>query len=249
VRISNADDLAELRASRDPARALQLSLQRRATLMTRRAQENVLSKPATASAEDASSEAAAPAAVDVRHGSASSSSSTALAERPTLGSSRSTGPPQGGGPLTNFELERLFITTSSPATAAALRQGGTIGQAAEERVRQAVETRRRNTSESFVRSWDAAAVPARVTRVDAAATARADRLEKASAVLATLPKHTLKASMDSDACAICQQGYERGARVIRLPCTHLFHADCITKWLQRKLTCPLDNLPIEQQRG
>lgn len=31
----------------------------------------------------------------------------------------------------------------------------------------------------------------------------------------------------------------------RLPCAHVFHSYCIAKWFHLKLTCPLDNLPVD----
>jgi hypothetical protein len=48
---------------------------------------------------------------------------------------------------------------------------------------------------------------------------------------------------DDDAvCTICQDPYDSGAEissiVLRLPCTHTFHADCIRSWLARSNTCP-----------
>ena len=44
---------------------------------------------------------------------------------------------------------------------------------------------------------------------------------------------------DDDCCVICFAPFENGDRVGRLPCTHIFHVDCLKVWLQRKNSCPL----------
>lgn len=42
----------------------------------------------------------------------------------------------------------------------------------------------------------------------------------------------------TEECAVCQEPFgEEGAKVF--PCGHFYHADCILKWLERQLTCPL----------
>eukprot|EP00250_Pteridium_aquilinum_P014390 c21957_g1_i2 orf=75-722(+) len=43
-------------------------------------------------------------------------------------------------------------------------------------------------------------------------------------------------------CVICQQPYGRGDSTITLPsCKHIYHADCIRKWLEIKKMCPICN--------
>ncbi|CAI9754441.1 unnamed protein product [Fraxinus pennsylvanica] len=37
-------------------------------------------------------------------------------------------------------------------------------------------------------------------------------------------------------CAVCLEGYRSGKQV---PCGHVFHAVCITRWLSRHDSCPL----------
>lgn len=39
-------------------------------------------------------------------------------------------------------------------------------------------------------------------------------------------------------CVICQEAYEEGMTIIKLPCQHGFHEDCLTKWLKLNHTCP-----------
>ncbi|XP_059639707.1 receptor homology region, transmembrane domain- and RING domain-containing protein 6-like [Cornus florida] len=40
-------------------------------------------------------------------------------------------------------------------------------------------------------------------------------------------------------CAICKDEILIGSRVIRMPCSHLYHVFCIAEWLKRSLMCPL----------
>ncbi|XP_031493712.1 E3 ubiquitin-protein ligase BIG BROTHER-like isoform X2 [Nymphaea colorata] len=49
-------------------------------------------------------------------------------------------------------------------------------------------------------------------------------------------------------CVICCVEYKRGDRLITLPCQHLYHADCATRWLQiRKITSA--NLEFEENES
>merc|ERR1719215_1164394 len=36
-----------------------------------------------------------------------------------------------------------------------------------------------------------------------------------------------------------------GERCRRLPCLHIFHQECVDRWLLRKEKCPLDNLELK----
>ncbi|KAJ4724244.1 E3 ubiquitin ligase BIG BROTHER-like protein [Melia azedarach] len=42
-----------------------------------------------------------------------------------------------------------------------------------------------------------------------------------------------------DRCVICQMEYKRGDRRITLPCTHVYHAGCGTRWLSINKACPI----------
>ena len=44
---------------------------------------------------------------------------------------------------------------------------------------------------------------------------------------------------EKNLCIICLNNMEANEIVIILPCTHIFHEDCITKWLKNKSTCPI----------
>ncbi|XP_062016631.1 E3 ubiquitin-protein ligase BIG BROTHER-like isoform X2 [Rosa rugosa] len=43
----------------------------------------------------------------------------------------------------------------------------------------------------------------------------------------------------SERCVICQMEYKRGDRQITLPCKHLYHAGCGTRWLSMNKACPI----------
>ncbi|RYR23010.1 hypothetical protein Ahy_B03g068285 [Arachis hypogaea] len=40
-------------------------------------------------------------------------------------------------------------------------------------------------------------------------------------------------------CVICQMEYKRGDKRITLPCKHLYHASCGTRWLSINKACPI----------
>lgn len=163
--------------------------------------------------------------------------------------------------ITNFELERLFTLTSSPAMAAAMRCGGWHAEQAATRLRETMVSQRQTTSEGFMRHWRDSdnsgmlRVPdpaeerarARVERDSAEAeAAKAQKMRAAEEALRHLPVEHVTAASAGDPCAICQEGMAVGEAVRRLPCAHLFHSECIARWLQVKLTCPLDALPVDE---
>jgi len=152
---------------------------------------------------------------------------------------------------TNYELDRLFSLSASPATAAALRFGGAPAAAAVARLRQQT-MERRNNSDGFLQNWDAHGSSDVVTvatgpyRRHTPSLTEDQRSRRASSALAELPVERLASKIDGDPCAICQDFMEQGEEVRRLPCAHIFHASCIARWLHVKLTCPLDNLPVDE---
>ncbi|KAK1409160.1 hypothetical protein QVD17_35685 [Tagetes erecta] len=47
-------------------------------------------------------------------------------------------------------------------------------------------------------------------------------------------------------CAICQENFKFGKRVIVLPCCHVYHRKCIIKWLKLKKNCPVCQKEVVQ---
>jgi E3 ubiquitin-protein ligase RNF115/126 len=48
-----------------------------------------------------------------------------------------------------------------------------------------------------------------------------------------------------DQCTICMEKYNLGQELKLLPCTHIFHSNCIETYLiEFSIQCPLDNLPL-----
>ena len=48
-----------------------------------------------------------------------------------------------------------------------------------------------------------------------------------------------KLSEDKKKCLICQENFKNGENSINLPCIHIFHYECIKKWLKEKKCCPI----------
>nr|GMD12718.1 E3 ubiquitin-protein ligase RING1-like [Ipomoea batatas]GMD31331.1 E3 ubiquitin-protein ligase RING1-like [Ipomoea batatas]GME06853.1 E3 ubiquitin-protein ligase RING1-like [Ipomoea batatas] len=40
-------------------------------------------------------------------------------------------------------------------------------------------------------------------------------------------------------CTVCMEGFELGVGGKKLPCDHIFHQNCLTKWLSLHKSCPL----------
>ncbi|XP_068637854.1 E3 ubiquitin-protein ligase BIG BROTHER isoform X2 [Aristolochia californica] len=43
----------------------------------------------------------------------------------------------------------------------------------------------------------------------------------------------------SERCVICQMDFKRGERQMTLPCKHIYHASCVTRWLSINKACPV----------
>jgi len=65
-------------------------------------------------------------------------------------------------------------------------------------------------------------------------------------------KRMLEAEKDDDGdddmeeffCSICLCEYERSEVIVKLPCSHIFHEDCISTWTCNHFRCPLCNFDL-----
>ncbi len=68
-------------------------------------------------------------------------------------------------------------------------------------------------------------------------------------LLRELPQFTLddtnKLPNEKKDCVICLTAFEKGNQVLILPCTHLFHPNCIKDWFSSNNTCPICKTAID----
>ncbi|KAK9001862.1 hypothetical protein V6N11_024560 [Hibiscus sabdariffa] len=50
---------------------------------------------------------------------------------------------------------------------------------------------------------------------------------------------TVRVEEGDEDCTICLEGFEAGSYAARMPCSHIFHAECIQEWLKQSHYCPL----------
>lgn len=50
-------------------------------------------------------------------------------------------------------------------------------------------------------------------------------------------------------CSICLGDYENEEQLVRLPCNHIYHKDCISSWTDNHTRCPLCNMDLESVSG
>ena len=44
---------------------------------------------------------------------------------------------------------------------------------------------------------------------------------------------------ENDGCVICLDNFKTDEKIIKLPCNHIYHPECIQEWLKNNITCPL----------
>ena len=56
-----------------------------------------------------------------------------------------------------------------------------------------------------------------------------------------LPSVEWSGSQAQTECAVCTQRFADGEGLVHLPCSplHIFHRDCVARWLERQASCPL----------
>jgi E3 ubiquitin-protein ligase RNF115/126 len=67
----------------------------------------------------------------------------------------------------------------------------------------------------------------------------ARRLPASRAAVEGLQEVVLSEEEASHGCAVCKDCIAAGLSVLRLPCKHYFHAECIRPWLAIRNTCPV----------
>eukprot|EP01025_Chloroclados_australasicus_P030072 TRINITY_DN3011_c0_g2_i5.p2 TRINITY_DN3011_c0_g2~~TRINITY_DN3011_c0_g2_i5.p2 ORF type:complete len:130 (+),score=16.39 TRINITY_DN3011_c0_g2_i5:107-496(+) len=52
-------------------------------------------------------------------------------------------------------------------------------------------------------------------------------------------------------CSVCRMEYESRQEIMKLPCGHYYHGQCIRKWLENNKVCPicLKEIGVEQMQG
>ena len=62
--------------------------------------------------------------------------------------------------------------------------------------------------------------------------------KEADILLKILPQSKIDKKTDLN-CIICLSGIKIGDKEVTLPCLHMFHYNCIKKWLYENMCCPL----------
>ncbi|KAK6242792.1 hypothetical protein SCA6_008181 [Theobroma cacao] len=57
----------------------------------------------------------------------------------------------------------------------------------------------------------------------------------------------IKRRVKSEDCVVCLEALNVGSRVSRMPCSHIFHSDCIGKWLKQSHNCPVCRFHIQTE--
>ena len=58
------------------------------------------------------------------------------------------------------------------------------------------------------------------------------------------PENASTQSESEQLCVICRDDFAPGDTLIRLPCLHVFHKDCLSRWLEEKPKCPICNMDL-----
>ncbi|XP_006654903.2 E3 ubiquitin-protein ligase RDUF2-like [Oryza brachyantha] len=81
-----------------------------------------------------------------------------------------------------------------------------------------------------------------LTQIEAGGLARARENPPASkAAVESMPTVTIAAShVGADShCAVCKEPFELGVEAREMPCSHIYHQDCILPWLALRNSCPV----------
>jgi hypothetical protein len=57
----------------------------------------------------------------------------------------------------------------------------------------------------------------------------------------------LEMMCEQPSCPICSEDYTVTESVLRLPCTHVYHQNCVMPWLESKKTCPICRYELKNE--
>jgi hypothetical protein len=80
---------------------------------------------------------------------------------------------------------------------------------------------------------------ARQQQAEAAVQKQFAKLTAAMKVKLRQSEMTLDTICSQPSCPICSEDFAVGCRECKLPCSHIFHRDCVIPWLELKKTCPI----------
>lgn len=57
----------------------------------------------------------------------------------------------------------------------------------------------------------------------------------------------MKMGESKQPCIICMCKFDKGVKIYRLTCKHLFHVDCLDGWIKKKNSCPMCRDPLIEE--
>lgn len=95
-----------------------------------------------------------------------------------------------------------------------------------------LETQLREELESLQQAFEAASFPAENRN-------RKGKLTKVMKGRLRNSLLSLDVICNQPSCPICSEDYVVGMEALKLPCSHVFHRDCVMPWLEQKQNCPI----------
>lgn len=66
---------------------------------------------------------------------------------------------------------------------------------------------------------------------------------------ASFSRNNLEQDDDGKSCAICLEDFVPKQEVLVTPCNHMFHDDCIIRWIKSNGQCPVCRFTLGEKRG
>ena len=70
-------------------------------------------------------------------------------------------------------------------------------------------------------------------------------IEQHTTKSAYLAEDVAEKEEDREKCTICLASFEADSQVRRLRCKHLFHIDCVDRWLEGNKQCPMCRVQVD----